>query len=72
MLGLACPLQLRVKMRVVGIGLPAGVLVGVGRHKADRRVVHPLLAGVGVDLNVLGGFFLALAISCSGFSRRSA
>ena len=45
-LRLAGPLELRVEMRVVGVSLAARVLVGVGRHEADGRVVEPLFVPV--------------------------
>jgi len=49
-LGLAGPLQLRVEVGVVGVGLPARVGVGLRRDQADGRVVEPLLVGVLVGL----------------------
>ena len=55
--GLPRPLQLRVQVRVVGVGLLAGVLVRVRCHQADRRVIYALLVGVGVGLNVFRGVF---------------
>ena len=55
-LGLAGPVQLRVKVGVVGVGARAGVGVGIGRHQADGRVVDPLLAGVLVGFNRAFGF----------------
>ena len=40
------PLQLRVEVRVVGVGLPACVAIGIRRDEADGRVVEPLFAPV--------------------------
>ena len=45
-LRLAGPLELRVEVRIVGVGLAARVLVGIGRHQADGRVVEPLFIPV--------------------------
>jgi len=51
-LGLAGPLQLRVQVRVVGVGLfRPRVRVRLRRHQAHGRVVHPLLVGVLVGLD---------------------
>ena len=37
---------------VVGVGLPAGVLVRLGRDQTDGRVVHTFRAGVRVSFDV--------------------
>ena len=42
----AGPLELRVEVRIVGVGLAARVLVGIGRHETDGRVVEPLFVPV--------------------------
>jgi hypothetical protein len=44
--GLAGPLELRVEVRIVGVGLFPRVGVGLGRHQADRWVIEPLFVGV--------------------------
>lgn len=51
-LRLARPLELRVPVRIVGIGaLCARVGIGVGRDQPDGRVVHPLLVPMLVGFN---------------------
>ena len=59
-LGLPGPDELRIEVRVVGVGLLARVLVGLRRHQANRRVVHALLVGVRVVLNLT--FFAVLRL----------
>jgi hypothetical protein len=51
LLGLPGPDQLRVEVRIVGIGLLTRVPVGVGRDQTDGRVVQPLPALMEVVLN---------------------
>lgn len=63
MLGFACPLELRVEMRVVGVGFLRGREVGVGGggDHADGRVVGALGFGVLIGVNrfgAVGGAFL--------------
>ena len=50
-LGLAGPLELRVQMRVVGIGHWREIDVGLWGHKASGRVVDALFVGVLVGFN---------------------
>ena len=54
-LRLAGPRKLRVQMWIVRIGPAARVAVGLRRHQADGRVVHALLAGMRVGLDVPPG-----------------
>ncbi len=51
MLGLARPDKLGVKMRVIGIGLFAGVPIGFRRYQTNGRVVDALLVAMIVLLN---------------------
>ena len=53
-LRLASPNELRVKVRVVSVGLPARVPVCFRRHQADGRIVDSLFIAVCVLLNRLG------------------
>ncbi|HVO92678.1 MAG TPA: hypothetical protein VMT22_07550 [Terriglobales bacterium] len=57
-LGFAGPNQLRVEMRVVGVGFLAALFVRLGIDQTDRRIVRPLLALVRV---LLYGLFLGSA-----------
>ena len=59
-LGLPRPLQLRVEVRVVGVGLPSRVPVGLRRDEADGRVVEsifvPVIVGLDGPLGLVVGF----------------
>lgn len=61
-LRLPSPLQRRIKMRIIGVGSFLRVLVGLRRHEADGRIVHPLLFRMTVLLN---RSFVALRAFCS-------
>ena len=58
---LARPLQLRVEMGIVGVGLLAAVLIRRRGNQADGRVVRAILACVFVVLDFPSGF---LAVLC--------
>ncbi len=50
---LSRPLQLRVKMRVVGIRLFPAALIGFGCNQSNRRIIHPVFVGVCILFNRL-------------------